>query len=394
MIKNVKFSNFYSFNQEQEISFVAKKKNTHDYFQSNSGDQITKIASFIGGNASGKTNIMRVFSFLSYFVCVDNKNDSSDSDIVYKTFFNNKKPSKFDIEFELEDYLFFYNFCIQENKIIEENLSVKIIKKNSKKVKLFCRELNNVTSLNKDYFKNFPKDSKEFLKNIRPDVSLIAFLKAHYSIDIINLIYVYFSKFSTNINERGEINNFATQIKSLEMYLEDSELKKEMENFIRHFDIGLDGFEIKKEIKDKKVSISVQGVHKTQEENNKLDFIYESKGTQSLFFTLANILNSLKNNSIVIIDEIESGFHPEALNKIISYFIDENKDKKSQIIFSSHSLGFMNKLDMHQIYLVKKDEESASLVYRLNQVEGVRPDENFLAKYMAGSYGAFPKIKV
>jgi len=97
---------------------------------------------------------------------------------------------------------------------------------------------------------------------------------------------------------------------------------------------------------------------------------------------------------VVIVDEIESGFHPEALNKLISYFIDMNKEKTTQIIFSSHSLGFMNKLDMHQIFLVEKKAKCESSVYRLNQVKDIRPDENFLAKYMAGSYGAFPKIRV
>ncbi len=396
MIKNIKFDNFYSFNKEQEISFVAKKKETYDYFQSKSGDQITKIAGFVGGNASGKTNVMRVFSFLSYFVCESVKKDPLNLNIVYKTFFNNNKPSNFSVEFEIKDFLFFYDFSIHENKITSENLSLKTIKKNSKKIKLFSRELNNVTFLNKDYFKSFPKDSKEFLKQIRLDVSLIAFLKASYSIEIIDIVYDYFFKFKTNINEKGQKNNVMHQVNSLVTYLEDIKLKKEMEDFIRHFDIGLDGFEIKKETnKDKKVEISVQGIHKTKEKNNKLDFSYESQGTQSLFFTLANILKSIKEgDGVIIIDEIETGFHPEALNKIISYFIDENKDKKSQIIFSSHSLGFMNKLDMHQIYLVKKDDDSESLVYRLNQVEGVRSDENFLAKYMSGSYGAFPKIKV
>jgi len=140
--------------------------------------------------------------------------------------------------------------------------------------------------------------------------------------------------------------------------------------------------------------VSVKGIHTTDLRNNKLDFAYESRGTQSLFFTMANILSALKHNNIIIIDEIESGFHPEALNKLIGYFIDENKDKKTQLIFSSHSLGFMNKLDMHQIYLTEKNGKSESSLFRLNKVKGVRPDENFLSKYMAGSYGAFPKIRV
>jgi hypothetical protein len=54
----------------------------------------------------------------------------------------------------------------------------------------------------------------------------------------------------------------------------------------------------------------------------------------------------------------------------------------------------MNKLDMHQIFLTQKNDDGESLVYRLNDIEGIRTDENFLAKYMTGAYGAFPKIRI
>jgi len=392
MIRKVKFNNFYSFDKEQEINFLAKKKKTYDYYQSKTDDQITKIAGFIGGNASGKTNVMRLFSFFRYFVCESSKDELAGAlDVAYKTFFNNKKLSDFYIEFEIDDLVFFYDFTIKENSIHKEALHCKKTIKGSKKVEIFSRNLNKIETLHKEYFNTFPL---EFLKNIRADVSLLAFLKAHYNIEVINKVYGYFEGFKTNINEKGEMNNILHQINSLELYLKDNELKKIMEDFICHFDIGLNNFIIKKETKDQRFTISVKGVHKTKEENNTLDFSYESKGTQSLFFTLANILSGLKNNNVIIIDEIESGFHPEALNKIINYFIDENDQKKAQIIFSSHSLGFMNKLDIHQMYLVEKNKNSDSFVYRLKQIEGVRSDDNFLSKYMTGAYGAFPKIRV
>ena len=54
----------------------------------------------------------------------------------------------------------------------------------------------------------------------------------------------------------------------------------------------------------------------------------------------------------------------------------------------------MKKFDMQQIFMVDKTEDLTSFAYRLDDVEGVRTDENFLAKYMSGAYGAFPDIKV
>ena len=397
MIRKIKFSNFYSFNKEEEISFLAKKKKTYDYYKSKSNDQITKVVGFIGSNASGKTNVMRLFSFLSYFVCRNVNNDSTlIPNFAYKAFFNNDKPSAFHVEFENKDLIFFYDFSVTKKLILKESLYIKKVKKGSRKVEIFSRQKNSIKVLNSEYFKNISIDK---FPNIREDISFITFIKkSTYSVSIINDVYNYFSGFKTNINEKGIINNINLQILALRLYLANPDLKKEMEKFVHNFDIGLDGIEINDDIKEienkKEHLITVNGIHSTKEKNNKIDFIYESRGTQSLFFTIAKILSALRNNNVVIIDEIESGLHPEALNKLISYFINEDKNKTAQIIFSSHSLGFLNKLDMHQIFLVEKNSNGESCVKRLNQIKDIRPDENFLSKYMTGSYGAFPKIRV
>ena len=392
MIRRVKFNNFYSFKKTQEISFLANKKKTYDYFSSKSDDQITKVAAFVGGNASGKTNVMRLFSFLAYFVCTAYRNESSpDFRIAYKTFFNNKRSSNFSLEFEKDEILFFYDFEIKENIVKSEKLSVKLIEKGAQKKKVFTRDLNLVSS-NKVYF---DASAMSLLKNIRSDVSLISYLRANYNIDIINTIYDYFDDFNSNVNERGELNRDAFKQKAIKMYQLDDELKQLAEKFVCDFDLGLSGFEFGEKIdsdKDKdKLGVKVYGLH---EGKTKLDFNYESRGTRQLIFSLAGMLYALKHGGVVVVDEIEAGLHPEAVNKLISYFTDENRNGQAQLIFSSHSLGFMNKLDMHQINLVEKDKNNESISYRLNQIEGVRSDDNFLSKYMAGSYGAFPKIRV
>jgi len=184
MIRKVKFNNFYSFSKSQEINFLTEKKQGYDYFHSKTGSQITKIAGFAGGNASGKTNIMRLFGFFKYFVCEYSKEESAGNlNIAYKTFFNNKKSSDFDIEFEKDGNIYYYNFVIQQQQILRESLHIKKIKKGARKIEVFLRNVNNVEKLHEDYFKKF---DKKFLENIRQDISLVAFLKSHYNIEIIN----------------------------------------------------------------------------------------------------------------------------------------------------------------------------------------------------------------
>lgn len=393
MIRKVKFSNFYSFHKEQEISFLAKKKKTYDYFKSDSGDQITKVAGFVGDNASGKTNIMRFFSFISYFVCrkIDNESPFTPG-LAYHSFFDNDERSNFYIEFEFDGSIFFYDFTIQKKVLLNESLYIKKNKKGSKKIEIFSRHLGNIKFLNKKYFK---KLTIKTLPNIREDVSLLTAIHGSiYHVDIIDTVYHYFVGFQTNINEKGKTSYCVHKIKAVVDYLvKDLELKKQVDDIISRFNTGLKGFHIE-ESQNKDLVVPIFGIHTTTEKNNRLNFEYESRGTQSLFFLVVNLLNALKHGSVVIVDEIETGLHPAALNKLISFFIDENKDKTAQLFFSSHSFGFMNKLDMHQIFLVEKNNTNESFVYRLNEVEGVRPDENFHAKYMTGSYGAFPKIRL
>jgi len=393
MIRKIKFNNFYSFKGNQEINFLADKKKDYSYFQTNDNKQITKIASFIGANASGKTNISRLFSFLGDFICTSKKKKHIEKPyLAYKTFFFNKKETKFYIEFEIKDYIYRYNLVIKDNIIQKESIDRTKKEKRARKQLFFLRELNEIKETNKEHFDNLPKG---FSKNIKSDISLIAFLKANYNIEVVNEIFDYFFKFNTNINEIGEKENNAYQFNLLNICLKDKKLKKQVDHFIKNFDLGLEGTEMVKEnLGGGKMKISAHGIHKLQEKNIKLGLRYESEGTRSLIFTLVRILSALKNESVVIIDEIETALHPEALRKLIQFFIDENKDKRSQLIFTSQSLSFLDKLDMHQIYLIEKDSNCDSKVFRLNTIEGIRSDENFLAKYMSGKYGAFPKIKV
>lgn len=392
MIRKIKFNNFYSFKTEQTLDFTARKKTSYSYYNSKFGDQISKITGFVGPNASGKTNIMRLLSFIGHFVSISGKNDAHpEFNIAYKNFFNNKQKSDFFIEFELENKLFTYEFSLKENKVIKEELQYKNLEKYSRVVLVFERDDSGIKYLNEDLFSGF---NKKFLDNIRPDICSIAFFRSNYDLKIINLVYNYFLHLKTNIDERGNINNKRHQLTSLRLYLDDPEIKNEMNRVIKNFDVGISKFDIREKKEEDKLLIGASGFHDINEETIGLSLDYESRGTQSLFFNLARIIYAIKNNTGVILDEFEYGLHPEALNKLISYFLDESAGSTSQLFFASHSLSFMNSLEANQIFLVEKDKYCQSTLYSLNSVKGIRSDENFLAKYMSGAYGAFPKIRI
>ncbi|MGI9339226.1 MAG: AAA family ATPase, partial [Psychrobacter sp.] len=63
----------------------------------------------------------------------------------------------------------------------------------------------------------------------------------------------------------------------------------------------------------------------------------------------------------------------------------------AQLIFSCHTPEVFNLLNKHQIYLVEKYEQSSE-AWRLDEMEGVRNDDNLYAKYMAGAFDAIPNL--
>ena len=94
-----------------------------------------------------------------------------------------------------------------------------------------------------------------------------------------------------------------------------------------------------------------------------------------------------------MIDELEADLHPHMIEPIINLFLNkETNPHNAQIIFTCHAVNVLNWLNKGQVMLVEKCQEGNSEAWRLDSIDGVRPDDNLLAKYNAGAYGATPNI--
>jgi hypothetical protein len=101
----------------------------------------------------------------------------------------------------------------------------------------------------------------------------------------------------------------------------------------------------------------------------------------------------LQNGGIAVLDEMDNDLHPLMIPEIVNLFTSKNYNpKNAQLLFSTHSVQILNKLDKQQIILVEKNEKNISEAWILSDMKGVRSDDNFYAKYMAGAYGAIPKV--
>lgn len=172
---------------------------------------------------------------------------------------------------------------------------------------------------------------------------------------------------------------------------------QQMKKLLSSWDLGLSGVELlEKETNfsngSQKIWLPI-GLHKSNKKEYKLLFSDESNGTRAAFCLLALLLPVLEKGGVAIIDELENDLHPHMLEPILDLFANpKTNPHHAQLLFSCHAAEILNLVHKSQIMLVQKNDHCESTACRLDAVEGIRSDDNFYAKYMAGHYGAIPNI--
>jgi len=401
MIHQFSCKNFYSFLDETIVSFAVNDKapKNDGYFMTDSGDRLSKVETVIGPNASGKTNLLKVLPFLKWLI-VDSFNANPTAPLPVKAFLlskHDKTPTELSVDFQIEKNIFSYHFKLNQEKILHEEL--KVTNKTEKKVttKTLCKrswdEKKQKYIFSGDKFK-FPKNSEDAL---RKNASVVSFgMRLNHAQS--SKIGEYWEKVENNIVSPEWIEDFLPNtmrnlVESLHFYSENEKLKEEAEKLLARFDLGFNTFNIRKEKTENGYSIHVEAIHFFEGKKYALPFHYESAGTKQLFVLLKTILLVLSRGGVAVLDEFDVNLHPEMILSLYELFISpETNPHNAQMLFSTHSHRILNELDKYQIVLIEKNKNGTSEAWRLDEMKGVRPDDNYYAKYIAGAYGAIPKI--
>jgi hypothetical protein len=402
MIHSVSCKNFYSFGDIATLDFVVNNNapKNNGYFTATSGVRLSKVETVIGANASGKTNLLKVLPFLKWLI-VDSFNAKPEDKIVVQPFaFGDAKnqPTELSVIFEIVGKVYTYTFVLNQERIISEDLELTSIvreKKSSKKI--FSRswdDSKNNYSFEGEKF-DLPKGFENLLRSNASVIGTAARLNHKESQEINK----FWQRIETNVIEAGWVgdhllpNSIVQLHEAFDFFSENHALKLEAEKLLARFDLGLDGFEIKKEKKDNGIAMNVRAAHLFKGERQFLPVQYESSGTKQLFVVLKSILLALASGSIAVVDEFDVNLHPEMVIALFNLFIQpETNPTGAQLLLSTHSHTLLSKLDKYQIVLVEKNENGMSDAWRLDEVADVRADENYYSKYIAGAYGAVPKI--
>jgi hypothetical protein len=118
----------------------------------------------------------------------------------------------------------------------------------------------------------------------------------------------------------------------------------------------------------------------------------ESRGTIVFIGIIANIISALKNNSIIVIDELDASLHPLLVEGIIKLFINTEKSS-AQILFSSHCpfIFDQNKIRRDELWVVEKNNGESD-IFSASDFKA-RGDGNLAKQYMEGKFGGIPVIQ-
>ena len=420
MLVQFSVENFRVFREKQTFSMIVdsrfRRRSEHHSIQTefSAVPFIHRQAAIFGENGAGKTSLIRAMLFMKSFVR-QSFGDSPNESIETHPFLYHadciNAPSRFEIDFILNDTLFEYSIALSPDRIEEERLVGR--PRSTGRARLwFSREYNQKTKLHDWYINsNQLKGERDSWKaQTRPNA---LFLSTAVRLNSKPLIDVYswiveepvFLSLSTHLYRRytaKRLSKPSWKVKVLEYFkklgirLHDIEVRKsklsetekfarypkELQNMILENDSGRTEYQInfiRKNNLDKVVRLSLDE---------------ESSGTKALFDLAGPLLESLEKGRTVVVDELNSSLHPLVFHAIVNLFGDNTQNtNNAQLIFTTHDVTIPDNefIDRDQIWLLEKDRGYASSLYSYSEFKP-RFRTQFQKGYLQGRYGAIPTV--
>ncbi|KLO23093.1 hypothetical protein X275_03900 [Marinitoga sp. 1197] len=404
MLVDFSFYNFKSFAKKTEFSMIADNKESKNSFKTEKF-RLLKTAAIYGPNAGGKSNLLKAFKFYIYLIL---NSAIFGFEIPDERFKLSEKlvnePMIFEGRFIIDNVYYRYGFSIKDSKIESEWLYHR---PKGREAKIFERDWQEFKRGKFSEGKGVEEKTKEntlFLSSLAQWNSQIATKIVEFFKNI-NFISPDFPPGVTlDLIEKGIIDKeeFLNILKNADIGINDFKneriaLKIDEESSLSSRDIGIIS------IKDKKFYLNKLVTYHPffDDEDNyikNVEFNFlkeESDGTKKYFNILGPVLATLKNGTVLFIDELDTRIHPLLLRTIIELFHSEKNKKNAQLIFTTHNTIILDSelFSRDQIWFVSKDKYGKSELYSLLEIKGVRKNANFEREYLNGKYGAIPYLK-
>lgn len=441
MLIKISASNFKSFEKETSLSMISSSKtreNLEHRIPLMTSTNVLKYGVIYGANASGKSNLVEVFTFIKY--CLTNNIPVEATSLFCKNHEDNiNKDSLFEIQFSIDKNIYAYGFTAVLNKRsiesewlyeLHQNKSVDILFEWKKGNKPTIGE--NVSQTDNDklkldtYMDDFDENSNSLFlsfmnkgKKYNTDTKL-SFFKETYEWIVNNITVCTPQSSITNLEnyyDEISLSDITALIRTFDTGISDIKIEnttfEELANELPRpiFEDIINELKIRSEQNhDKNVRISMRGensFYNIEIVNGQeptittlqlrhghsfygFSFKEESDGTRRLFELIDMLLNKT-TDKVYVIDEMERSLHPKLTSHFIELFDKIHREDNVQLVITTHESSIMdqNLFRRDEIWFVERDKYNNSNVYSLDRFKE-RYDKKLSKSYLEGRYGAIP----
>jgi AAA15 family ATPase/GTPase len=401
MILEIRLSNFFSIKDEVVLDMRAGRSSSAKAYslQQNvfpyKNEQILKSVALYGANASGKSNIIKAIRFC-YNMVLSSHNYNENTKFAFSPFkFDGypEQPSHFFIRFIADSVEYRYSFSLTTDEILTEELYYY---PSGRKAKIFSRDETRGKEKNEIYsFGAVIRKPMDVVENTSRKTLYIS-RASQMDRDIAKKVFVFFYSKFRYANLGADFGKFYNDNKDYllkALKIADSDIVnfslEETEQMRK--EIKVDFAKNQATLQDAlKKELTFKTYHNI-DENVPFDMNEESEGTQALFRNLPCIIDVVRNNKILFIDEIERSLHIKIIEYIIELF---HASTSAQVIYTTHNTRLLNlnKLRKDQIYFVNKRENGSSDLYSLFDYKDFRDTMDVEKAYLQGRFDAIPYI--
>ena len=381
MLIDFSFKNVRSFKDEVTFSMEVGEGIT-DYAVENtisSGEiDVVKSSFIFGGNASGKTNVIRAFQLLRQIVV-----DGTPSNLVtlpIDTFANESGDTNFKIHFTKNGNLYYYELNYDWDAIINECLTM-----NGNVI--FKRTVDEIT---------MPPLIKDLKESLRVNQPLLFFAQTN-NVPEAKEAYEWFAQdiINPSLISNNSYNQYLQSLQLFKPLHTNLELKENVLYFLRAADFNIRDI-ITQEIEmptleaDKKseVRLIINFEHEGPDGSHfVINYNVESIGTQIFLLLIMTILENQNNSKLFLIDEFDRSLHPKLVNILLRIFNEWNHTG-TQLIATTHDTDILDApLRTDQIWFVDKSYDGVSTLdsaFDFNE----QSIKDIKKNYQDGLYGA------
>lgn len=381
MLIDFSFKNVRSFKDEVTFSMEVGEGIT-DYAEENtlsSGEiDVVKSSFIFGGNASGKTNVIRAFQLLRQIVV-----DGTPSNLVtlpIDTFADESGDTNFKIHFTKNGNLYYYELNYDWDAIINECLTMN-------GVVIFKRTADEIS---------MPPLIKDLKESLRVNQPLLFFAQTN-NVPEAKEAYEWFAQdiINPSLISNNSYNQYLQNQQLFKPLHTNLELKENVLYFLRAADFNIRDI-ITQEIEmptleaDKKseVRLIINFEHEGPDGSRfVINYNVESIGTQIFLLLIMTILENQHNSKLFLIDEFDRSLHPKLVNILLRIFNEWNRTG-TQLIATTHDMDILDsQLRTDQIWFVDKSYDGVSTLdsaFDFNE----QSIKDIKKNYQDGLYGA------